>query len=215
MGSTIWIASLLQDSRSRQEVRFERTRMRAESLRARYDRYKSMASPPIPPSLDHLATRPFSFYPPILNVERNEWLYRKATWSEILVVNCKSAQEVWIPRRFVGEVSRVEDPILIVGLTKELEYKGGLVWPFQRRVIEMPVAVGGGTVKAEGEPTERAPVVNIRVPANTDNRIVRLIGAVLAVGILLYLGIVNLTRVGEVRQRQVFDNTRDQYYLEL
>ena len=100
-----------------------------------------MASPPIPPSFDHLATRPFAFYPPIVNVERNEWLYRRATWSEILVVNCKSAQEVWIPRRFVGEVSRVEDPILIVGLTKELEYKGGVVWPFQRRVLQMPVAV--------------------------------------------------------------------------
>jgi hypothetical protein len=162
-----------------------------------------------------LVTRPFAFYPPIINVERNEWLYRKATWSEILVMNCKSGQEVWIPRRFVGEVSRVEDPILIVGLTKELEYKGGLVWPFQRRVIQMPVAVGGGTVKTEGEPAERAPVVNIRVPVSTDNRIVRLIGAVLAAGILLYLGIVNLTRVGDVRQRQVFDSARDQYYLEL
>ena len=84
-----------------------------------------MSSPPIPPLLDHLATRPFSFYPPIVSIERNEWLYRKSTWSEILVVNCKSAQEVWIPRRFVGEVSRVDDPVLIVGLTKELEYKAG------------------------------------------------------------------------------------------
>jgi hypothetical protein len=30
-----------------------------------------MASPPIPPSLDHLAARPFSFYPPIVNIEHN------------------------------------------------------------------------------------------------------------------------------------------------
>ena len=102
-----------------------------------------MSSPPIPPLLDHLATRPFSFYPPIVSIERNEWLYRKSTWSEILVVNCKSGEEVWIPRRFVGEVSRVDDPVLIVGLTKELEYKAGSVWPYQRRVLEMPVAVGG------------------------------------------------------------------------
>ena len=84
-----------------------------------------MASPPIPPSLEHLATRPFSFYPPIVNVEHNEWLFRKATWSEILVVNCKSGAEVWISRRFVGEVSRIDDPVLIVGLNRELEYKGG------------------------------------------------------------------------------------------
>ena len=36
--------------------------------------------------------------------------------------------EVWIPRRFVGEVSRIDDPVLIVGLNRELEYqrRGGL-----------------------------------------------------------------------------------------
>ena len=174
-----------------------------------------MSSPPIPPSLDHLATRPFAFYPPILNIERNEWLYRKSTWSEILVVNCKGGEEVWIPRRFLGEVSRVDDPILIVGLAKELEYKAGSVWPYQRRVLQMPVAVGGtGAPAAEPERGARAPVVDLRVPPNTDNRIVRLIGAALAVGILLYLGAVNLMRVGEIRQRVVV-TARDQSYLEL
>jgi hypothetical protein len=40
-----------------------------------------MASPPIPPQLDHLVTRPFSFYPAIVGIEHNEWLYRKANWS--------------------------------------------------------------------------------------------------------------------------------------
>src|SRR5205823_9005859 len=90
------------------------------TLQIAYDGVSSMASPPIPPSLDHLITRPFSFYPAIVNIEHNEWLYRKATWSEILVVNCKSASEVWIPRRFLGDVSRVDDPVLIVGLNREL-----------------------------------------------------------------------------------------------
>ena len=176
-----------------------------------------MSSPPIPPLLDHLATRPFSFSPPIISIEWNEWLYRKSTWSEILVVNCKSGEEVWIPRRFVGEVSRVDDPVLIVGLTKELEYKAGSVWPYQRRVLEMPVAVGGGSPTAAVEPerSERAPVVGIRVPPNTDSRIVRLIGAALAVGILVYLGAVNLTRVGDLRQRPVPLTAKDQSYLEL
>src|SRR4051794_11333455 len=114
-----------------------------------------MASPPIPPSLEHLSTRPFSFYPPIINVEHNEWLFRKATWSEILVVNCKSGTEVWISRRFIGEIARIDDPVLIVGLTRELEYKGGAVWPFQRRVIEMPVAVGGAPTTISSDATER------------------------------------------------------------
>src|SRR4029077_410106 len=128
-----------------------------------------MASPPIPPALDHLVTRPFSFYPPIVNVEHNEWLFRKATWSEILVVNCKSATEIWIPRRFVGEVSRVDDPVLIVGLNRELEYKSGMIVPFQRRVIEMPVAVGG-LIPPPGSPDRPAPapIVGIRTESATD-----------------------------------------------
>lgn len=154
-----------------------------------------MASPPIPPSLEHLVTRPFSFYPPIVNVEHNEWLFRKASWSEIQVVNCKSAAEIWIPRRFVGEVSRVDDPVLIVGLNRELEYKSGMIVPFQRRVIEMPVAVGG-PVPATGaaDRPAPAPIVGIRTESPTDTRIVKLIGGAVALAIVFYLVAVNLSR---------------------
>ena len=174
-----------------------------------------MASPPIPPSLEHLVTRPFSFYPAILNIEHNEWLYRKATWSEILVVNCKTGAEVWIARRFIGEVSRIDDPVLIVGLNRELEYKAGLVWPFQRRVIEMPVAVGGASSPAStsgrGAP---APIVGIRLEGS-DRRILRLIGIAVAVAILLYVVAVNLNRIGDLRQRTVVLTAKDQMFLEL
>src|SRR5215468_3337913 len=117
-----------------------------------------MASPPIPPQLDHLVTRPFSFYPAIIGIEHNEWLFRKASWSEILVANCKSGSEIWISRRYIGEVSRVDDPVLIVGLVRELEYKGGMIVPYQRRVIEMPVAVGAAPLPP-AERGEPAPVV--------------------------------------------------------
>jgi hypothetical protein len=174
-----------------------------------------MASPPIPPSLDHLTTRPFSFYPPIVNIEHNEWLFRKATWSEILVVNCKSGAEVWISRRLVGEVSRIEDPVLIVGLNRELEYKGGTVWPYQRRVIEMPVAVGGSATASGAVPDRDAPapVVGIRLESN-DRRIFKLIAAALPVAVLLCLAALRMTQVGEVRQGVVF-TTRDQQYLTL
>ena len=174
-----------------------------------------MASPPIPPSLDHLTTRPFSFYPPIVNIEHNEWLFRKATWSEILVVNCKSGAEVWISRRLVGEVSRVDDPVLIVGLNRELEYKGGTVWPYQRRVIEMPVAAGGSPMAsgAGADRGARASVVGIRLESN-DRRIFKLIAAALPVAVLLCLAALRLTQVGEVRQGIVF-TTKDQQYLAL
>jgi hypothetical protein len=169
-----------------------------------------MASPPIPPQLDHLITRPFSFYPPILGVEHNEWLYRKASWSEIQVVNCKSGEEVWISRRYVGEVSRVDDPVLIVGLNRELEYKGGMVVPFQRRVIEMPVAVGGNpAVPKEGERAAPGLIVGIRMSSAQDKRIFKLIGAAVTVAILLYVVAVSMSR-----QRVVF-TAKDQTYLGL
>jgi hypothetical protein len=179
-----------------------------------------MASPPIPPPLQHLATRPFSFYPPILNIEHNEWLFRKATWSEILVVNCKTSNEIWIPRRFLGEVSRIEDPVLIVGLNRELEYKAGAVWPYQRRVIEMPVAVGGAAPTNSAPAPERpertgpAPVVGIRLESN-DRRVFKLIGGAVAVGVALYVAAVYFNREGEPRARTVTFTTRDQSYLEL
>ena len=176
-----------------------------------------MASPPIPPSLEHLSARPFSFYPPILNVEHNEWLFRKATWSEILVVNCKTGAEIWISRRFVGEVSRIDDPVLIVGLNRELEYKGGAVWPYQRRVIEMPLAVGGSSKSTPSAAPDRAapaPIVGIRLESN-DKRIVKLIGGALAVGIFLCVSALTVNRVGEFRQRNAVFTARDQQFLDL
>ena len=175
----------------------------------------SMGSPPIPPSLEHLATRPFSFYPPIINIEHNEWLFRKATWSEIQVVNCKMGSDLWIPRRFIGEVSRVDDPVLIVGLNRELEFKGGAVWPYQRRVIEMPVAVGGSSSPVA--PPDRgapAPIVGIRLETS-DRRIFRLIGIAVAAAILLYVLAVNFNRISDLRRRTVVLTAKDQMFLEL
>jgi hypothetical protein len=174
-----------------------------------------MASPPIPPSLDHLVTRPFSFYPPIVNIEHNEWLFRKATWSEIQVLNCRTGSEIWISRRFVGEVARVEDPVLIVGLNRELELKAGMVVPFQRRIIEMPMAVGAPLPPgAAGERNEPAPVVGIRLEP-TDRRIFKLI--LIAVGVLVavWLVAISFTRVGELRQKRIVFTGRDQSYLSL
>lgn len=176
-----------------------------------------MSSPVIPPPIEDLRHRPFSFYPAILNIEHNQWQYRKATWSDVLVVNARTGLEISIPRRFLGEISSIEDPVVIVGLLRELEYREGAVWPYQRRVIEMPVAVGGTAAQTAAEPdrSERAPVVDIRIAPNTDKRIFRLIGGVLAVAILFYWGAVNLTRVGDIRQRPMALTAVDQSYLEL
>lgn len=175
-----------------------------------------MATPPIPPALEHLAARPFSFYPPIVGIEHNEWRYRKGTWSEILVMNARTEEEIWIPRRFIGEVSRIEDPVLIVGLTRELEYKAGTVWPYQRRVLQMPPTSPAPIREEEPLPSEpkAAPVVGIRLEPS-DKRVFRLIGIALAVAIGLYIVAMNLNRVGDFRQRSVTFTASDQSFLDL
>jgi len=168
-----------------------------------------MASPPIPPLPGH----PFSFYPAIRDIQHNEWLFRKATWSELVVVNVKSGLELSIPRRFVGEVSTSDHPVVIVGLVRELVFKDGAVWPYQRRVIEMPVAVGESMGRTPSRPRSGspAPVVGIRLESHRDRRVFKWIGGSLAVGILLHVGM-NVMHVGEVRQRPYLDlSGRDDY----
>ncbi len=140
---------------------------------------------PVPPSIEQLGDRPFSFYPAILGVEHNEWWFRRATWSEMLVTNRTTGKDVWIPRRFIGEVSRIDEPVVIIGLTKELEYRGGLVTPHERRVIEIPRAVNETPRPPgkDGEPRP-APVVGLRLEGGTESRIGRLLLGVIAAGIL-------------------------------
>jgi len=170
-----------------------------------------MASPPIPPQLEHLSARPFSFYPPIVGIEHNEWVYRTANWSELQVVNCQSGTELWISRRYIGEIARVEDPVLIVGLTRELEYKGGMIVPYQRRVIEMPMAVGGAPLSASEERPYVPPasIIGIRTSSPTDRFIFKLIGGAVLIAIVAYILAVNLSR------ERVVLTARDQTYMGL
>jgi len=153
-----------------------------------------MSSLVVPPPLATLRNRPFSFYPAILNIEHNKWQYRKATWSDVLVVNSRTGQEIWIPRRFLGEISRIEDPMVIVGLLRELEYKQGAVWPYQRRVIEMPMAVGAALPPVPVRRERRAPVVGIRLEPKSESHLFRIIGGALVLGIVVAYVLVNFYR---------------------
>jgi hypothetical protein len=154
-----------------------------------------MASPPILPSHLHLAARPFSFYPAIAGIDHNEWRLRKATWQDWIVVNSRTQQELSIPRRFVGEISSTDHPILIVGLLRELRCVDGVALPYARRVIEMPIAAGG-----ESDPLPRvrsggpAPVIGIRLEPRRRNRAFQLIGGALALAIFIYVATANLIR---------------------
>ncbi len=150
----------------------------------------------LPTPLDQLRNCPFSFYPPIVNIEHNEWLYARATWTEIQVINTKTSTELWVPRRFVGEVSLVGDPVMIVGLLKELEYKEGLVAPHVRRVIEMPRAVNDSprppAQRSTGEdrrPQRPADVVGIRIETPRESRTGRMVFGTVAAGLLAFVAV--------------------------
>ena len=71
-----------------------------------------MSIAPLPTPLHDLGGRRFSFYPPIRNVNHNEWLYRRANWSECVVVNARTGEELGIPRVFLGDVSGAGDTVI-------------------------------------------------------------------------------------------------------
>lgn len=161
-----------------------------------------MSAPLIPPPVAQLGRLPFAFYPAILGVQHNEWVYQSATWAEALVRNTATNECIAIPRQYVGEISRVDAPIVIVGLLKELEYRAGAVWPVQKRVIEMPLAVNDSPRFRISHPTgSPAPVIGIRLEGNPGSRVAKLVVAGVALGVVgcvlaisLYRGGVNATR---------------------
>ncbi len=138
--------------------------------------------PTLPPPFDSTGDRAFSFYPPILGVEHNEWRAQQATWSEILVANTKSDQTLWVPRRYIGDLSRVDEPVMIVGLKKELEMKAGGVWPHEKRVLSMP-PVSTAPVGPQAEPRAAPGPMNMRMESSAESSIGRMILVSLAVAI--------------------------------
>lgn len=162
-----------------------------------YDEAKAlMVTPPAPPH-DELTDRRFSFYPPILGIEHNEWVLQQATWAEMLVRNTKSDLEVAIPRKYFGNVSLVDEPVMIVGLNKELQYQTGAVWPTERKVLSMPTPASASrpVIRMPGEAMEpRGPSgfsAMVGSSGNTtESRMTKLIaytfGSVLLVGLLVW-----------------------------
>jgi len=128
--------------------------------------------PPIPAPLDQLRHRRFSFYPAIVNVKHNEWVVCRADWNDVQVMNTKTSDELWIPLRYFREISLIEEPVVIVGLVKELEYKAGAVMPHVRRVIEMPLAANDSFRPRFLRPETESPaaVVAIREESGTSRR---------------------------------------------
>src|SRR5438552_6786025 len=152
--------------------------------------------PIIAPGLAELRHGRFSFYPAIVGVQHNEWILRRATWTDILVANAKTSEEICIPRHFVGEVSSIEAPYRIVGLVKELEYREGMVLPYRRSVIEMPRAVNDfSRLSLRPAPYARpAGVVAIRAEPNSESRVWRVLRGSVAAGFLVCLAVIFVVR---------------------
>lgn len=110
--------------------------------------------PSYPPPLNQLAGREFSFHPSIGNFETNLWRLVDANWSEFQVENLGDNRQVWVPRRYLGDVSASDRPVVIVGLNRGLDYKAGQVWPVQKRIIEMPRVPTGSAAKPSEDPEQ-------------------------------------------------------------
>jgi len=162
-----------------------------------------MSIAPLPTPLQHLGGRRFSFYPPIRNLEPNEWLYRRATWSECVVVNARSGEEVCVPRIFLGEVSRIDEAVMIVGLHRELEWRSGAIIPRVRTVIEFPAgcsrsaANDGGAAPRSHHP---APVINIRLEPKPETRAWKWIGVAAVLGAVAFTIVADVTRQAQSHQ---------------
>lgn len=141
--------------------------------------------------------RSFAFYPPILGIAHNEWRFRRATWTDVVVVNTKSGDEACIPRSFLADVS-ANAPVVIVGLKRELEWREGMAVPYRRPVVELPIAVNDN-VPAPPRPRRPAQVVNIRLdsprtPAATGRKAV----VVVMLGVVAAAVVADVARPGEV-----------------
>ncbi len=165
-----------------------------------------MSAPPVPPFFEPFGRRPFAFFPAIQNVAHNKWFYRKSTWSEVLVENTRTHEEIWIPRRYLGELSRVDEPVMMVGLMLELELHAGRILPAERRVIEMPLAVNEGPRPRIQRPPAQGPaaVVGIRVESPAQSRMARFILGGISLGIVGCVLLVSFYRGGVLGNRIVY-----------
>jgi hypothetical protein len=137
-----------------------------------------------------------------LGIDQNEWRFLRATWSEVLVQNTLTGAEVWIPRRFLGEASRIDEPVVIIGLVKELEYKGGMVSPHERRVLEIPRGPNAST-HPEDAGYDHAPAPPrtspMRLEGGAESRVGKMLVAAVAIGILACLIVVFFLRDSATR----------------
>lgn len=170
-----------------------------------------MPAAPVPPPFERLEGRRFAFHPPIGKVASNEWIFRCATWSEIVVRNVATGRDLSVPRRFLSEASPVDRPARIVALREQLEYQAAEVRPARKRVIEMPRAEQSSV--ALEKRVGVAPVIGIRLEPRRESKASRLAGGAVALGVMGCLALVGYSLEGERPHRRAIVTSVGQTYL--
>jgi hypothetical protein len=171
-----------------------------------------MPAAPIPPAFQQLRGRRFVFHPAIENVGANEWAYRRATWSEILVRNAVTGLDFWIPRRSFGSAYDSDYGAATIHLLEPLEFRDGVVRPRRCRVIQMPLPESG-TERASS--TQLAPVVSISLDTRHETRAGRIAGGAIALGVIGCLAVAGYSLQGGDMHRRAIVSSLDQTYLGL
>lgn len=169
-----------------------------------------MPAAPIPPPFERLGNRRFAMHPPIRNIKSNEWIYRYATWSDVLIRNTATGDSISVPRRFFGMLTGTDYPVAIVALGQELEYREGLVWPYRRQVLVMP-ARGPDSPKSPKQSGGPAPVIGIRLETHTDFRASRLLLGSVAISVMGCLAVVGYSLQGQIRPHALVNSLSRTY----
>lgn len=174
-----------------------------------------MPAAPIPPAFQQLCGRRFVFHPAIENVGANEWTYRRATWSEILVRNAVTGLDFWIPRRSFGSAYDSDYGVAVINLLEPLEFRDGVVRPRRCRVIPMPLPDAFGNAAVERAATQKAPVVSISLDTRHETRAGRIAGGAIALGVIGCLAVAGYSLQGGDMHRRAIVSSLDQTYLGL
>jgi hypothetical protein len=147
------------------------------------------------PWAPELAEGSFRFVPAITHAGPNEWTLRDLTWEAVLVENVVTQLEITVPRRYLGDVTRLEDRVRCVRLLKPLEFSDGVARPVDRGVLRMPVPAD--TPREAHAPAE---VIAIRELPSTPPRWRKFLRIAMALGCLFGILAIYVLKQGRVRR---------------
>ena len=105
------------------------------------------------------------------------------------VVNAQTGSELWVSRQYVRGVSET-DSALIVGLTKALDARTGMIEPRVKQVIEIPTLVTDTISRVRQNAPERsipASVVQIRLESRSDSVFTKAVALICTAAIVFAL----------------------------